>query len=448
MKKILNNKNFVVLSNVFGSGLVKVLALVISFFTTPAYIKYFDNDATLGVWFTILSILSWILSFDLGIGNGLRNNLVRELTNNNRENIEKYVTTSYAFISKIAIVIFIVVGMIVPFLNFNKILNISSEILSNKYLILAFEICLLAIMTEFVLKLIVSILNAKQKMAIANLLSVITSSLILVFVLLFKFNNVETSLITLTIVYFFALNVPLLVATLIYFKKEFGTIKLNKKFYDKSIIPLIMKVGIAFFIIQLSLVVINSTDSFLVSNVFGSEVVVEYQKYYKLFNIIIMCSAIIAGPIWSMVTKSYVEKDYSWIKKICKIIIVLLGIIVLGLLGLNLLFDEIMHIWLKDSAPIIDNKIVFVLSFYTLIISIINFMSSIANGINALKTQFIVNLVGAIIKIPLVYFISYFINEWWIVILVNIICLLPSCIIMPFEIIAKFKKNKNKIEEN
>ena len=209
-----------------------------------------------------------------------------------------------------------------------------------------------------------------------------------------------------------------------------------------------MKVGIAFFIIQLSLVVINSTDSFLVSNVFGSEVVVEYQKYYKLFNIIIMCSAIIAGPIWSMVTKSYVEKDYSWIKKISKIIIVLLGIIVLGLLGLNLLFDEIMYIWLKDSAPIIDNKIVFVLSFYTLVISIINFMSSIANGINALKTQFIVNLVGAIIKIPLVYFISYFINEWWIVILVNIICLLPSCIIMPFEIIAKFKKNKNKIEEN
>ena len=82
---------------------VKGLSLVISVFSMPLYIKYFNNDDVLGFWYTILSLLSWITICDLGIGHGLRNRLTEALAVGDEELAKRYVSSSY-----IAIIILIV----------------------------------------------------------------------------------------------------------------------------------------------------------------------------------------------------------------------------------------------------------------------------------------------------------------------------------------------------
>lgn len=74
-----NSKIFAI--NSIASVGVKIGAIFVALFTTPAYIRYFDNNEILGAWFTILSILNWILYCDMGIGNGLRNSLVYAIAN-------------------------------------------------------------------------------------------------------------------------------------------------------------------------------------------------------------------------------------------------------------------------------------------------------------------------------------------------------------------------------
>ena len=90
MKKInfkkwddISENNKIVLKNVMGAFLVKGLGVIVSLFTMPAYLRFFNNDIVLGLWFTVLSVLHWILNFDFGIGNGLRNHLSEELAKNN-----------------------------------------------------------------------------------------------------------------------------------------------------------------------------------------------------------------------------------------------------------------------------------------------------------------------------------------------------------------------------
>lgn len=64
-----------VLLNVISAFLIKGGALIVTLLTTPAYIRYFNKNSALGLWFTLLSVITWVLNFDLGIGNGLRNKL-------------------------------------------------------------------------------------------------------------------------------------------------------------------------------------------------------------------------------------------------------------------------------------------------------------------------------------------------------------------------------------
>ena len=79
MKKIskMLMKNKMLSKNLVLTIIFRMVSLFVSFFATKAYMSYFKDDVALGIWFTLLSILNWILNFDLGIGNGVRNELAK-----------------------------------------------------------------------------------------------------------------------------------------------------------------------------------------------------------------------------------------------------------------------------------------------------------------------------------------------------------------------------------
>ena len=68
--------------NIIGSFGLKFFGMLTSLLTLPAYLNYFQDKSILGSWFAILSILNWVLTFDLGVGNGMRNYIVKSLEKN------------------------------------------------------------------------------------------------------------------------------------------------------------------------------------------------------------------------------------------------------------------------------------------------------------------------------------------------------------------------------
>ena len=121
------------LYNILLAFFVKGISLFVSLFSMPLYIKYFDNNAALGMWYTILSMLSWINLCDLGLGNGLRNRLTEALALGQNEKAKEYISATYAILCKIITPVSVILCILLQFVNFNNFFNRRSYFFFNKW---------------------------------------------------------------------------------------------------------------------------------------------------------------------------------------------------------------------------------------------------------------------------------------------------------------------------
>ena len=434
-------KNTQLINNVIGTYFIKGISLIIGFFTMPAYMRYFEDSAILGVWFTIVSLLQWILTFDLGIGNGLRNKLVPALVKNDEKTIKKYISSAYIMIGKISLFTIIAGVVLISMQNWNIILKVPCDLISNDVLKLVVKIVFIGIVIQFFLQLITSILFAMQKTALANSISLISSLIVLFYVLIFKTGNAQKDLINLSIVNVLSVNVPLFIITIIIFLKKLRKQVPSIKYYDRKYANSILKLGGVFFAIQLALLFINSTNEILITRIYGSKYVVEYQIYNKLFYFVVTLFVLIVNPIWSDVTKSYINKQYKRIIKLNKILPVIVLFITICNIILVAVSQNIINIWLPGNGVNVNYIYALVFVCFSAISMMNTALSCFANGLGLLKCQTSCFIIAAIVKIPLVIILSYFIESWISVVIANTIILLPYSIIQT-KILKRFYKSK------
>jgi O-antigen/teichoic acid export membrane protein len=266
-KKIYNiiQRNKELFWNILGSFGVKGLAMVINILSLPAYLAYFPNQKILGVWFTIISVLNWVLTFDLGIGNGLRNLIVKPLANNDYKKVKEYISTAYVTIGIISLIVGVICSILIKLLDWNNLLNISSKLISSQTLVKSITLILIAVLLQLFLRLIISILYALQKVAVSNLISLISNSGILIFLLTYKNNDASEALILLSVIYITAINIPLIIASFVVFLTYLKKSRPNFRDYKRKYSSSIVKLGLMFLTIQMSLLIINSTNEFIIS---------------------------------------------------------------------------------------------------------------------------------------------------------------------------------------
>lgn len=130
----INGNTKTIAKNAFYSFVIRGFALAISFFSTPAFIRYFQNNEVLGVWYTLLSILTWFLAFDLGVGNGIRNHLVIAIAEKKKENIKQILASGFASVIGITLILTIVGWWLLCTINLNSLFNIPDNLISSEVL--------------------------------------------------------------------------------------------------------------------------------------------------------------------------------------------------------------------------------------------------------------------------------------------------------------------------
>ena len=423
-----------ILYNVLGAFGVKGGALIVSFFTMPAYIRYFDNQQLLGLWFTILSVLSWALTFDLGIGNGLRNYLAVALANKEELQAKKYISSAYAAIGLIALSAAGLSTILFRFIDWNLVFNIPEQVVDGETLALAVSIVFSGIMLQFLLGLITSILYAMQKSAFTNLLGLFSNVIILTYVSLAPSAGLASNLITLAVVHVLAVNLPLLLATVVVFAKALGKCRPSLRLFGKDQAKEIMTLGGIFFWVQMMYMVITTTDEFLIAWLTGPERVVEYQIYNRLFTLPGLAFTLALTPIWSAVTKAFAEGRYDWIKKLYKLLRWLALAAIACEFGLIPFLQFAINIWLGERAIQVNTVHALIFAAYASAFVWNGALSSIANGVGELKTQSICFTLGAIIKVPVAGVFVALLDSWIGVVLADFVAVSLYCVLQPIRL--------------
>lgn len=446
-KKLLRDKDERnLLTQIIMAFVVKGLSLVLSLFSMPLYIRFFSNDEVLGCWYTILSMISWVNICDLGLGNGLRNRLTEALAIGDEIQAKKYISSTYAALAVVILPIIIAVMVLIHFVDLNAFFNIQPSLLSPQILQMSISLLLAGMALSFVLRTVNSIIYAIQKSSLNNWISLISSALPLLFVAIFRGGTMDENLISLTVVHVLAVNLPLLIATLLLFHgKKMRAMAPSVRSCSIDTARNMLSLGLQFFLTQIFFMVLTATNEIIITRMFSAADVVDYGIYYRLFTVVGSLFMLALTPLWSKITKDLAQKKYRKIQVTNRVLYVLSGAAILAEFAMVICLQFVVNIWLGDAAIIVSKTTGLIFAFYGGMYVLNVALTTVANGMGNLKTQITFYGIFSAIKIPAIYFFKQGGANWDCVMLYNAIALCAFCI---FQLIWIERRVKGMITAN
>ena len=433
-KKLLNlsEKTKIVLINIIGAFVIKGVSLIVSLLTTPTYITFFNNEIVLGIWFTILSVISWFLNFDLGIGNGLRNHLTKAYAEKDYKEAKKLISSAYAVIGAVCIAIIVVVMISFDYVEWNKFFRIDRRVVSEKALLTTVKIVFIGIVLQIFFKIISSILYAIQKSSINNAISLATSLLILIVISISPSSDNNHNLVFMAVIYDISVILPYIIASIVvFYSKRYRIIAPKLSLVSQRHATKVLVLGGSFFLVQIFYMLIMSTNEYLITYCTNSGNVVEYRIYYQILTLGSTICALALTPVWSAITKAIAEKDVEWIKKLYRKMIMGAVVGTACEFLLILVLQNLFNIWLRDSTITVNYITAVSFAFLGSLMLFNAVFSNVANGVGKLRTQLVVFFSGIVVKIPLTVVMIRITDSWVGVVIATNIILLTYCIIQP-----------------
>jgi O-antigen/teichoic acid export membrane protein len=377
----------------------KVLAIGLSYLLVPLTINYL-NIEQYGIWMTLLSIMSWVGFFDIGLGHGLRNKLAEAVSINDIKLAKTCVSTAFAAVTLVGLIFFFILISILPFAPWDKIFNTTS--INNAELLKVVSIVGFFFLLNFVLSLSNSLYYAYQEASLPTFRSVLLNLVALIGIY-FLIHYTSGSLIYLGICYGLSMVLSNLPLIYFFFKKHPEVIP-SIKYIDISRIREIASLGVKFFIIQMAVLVIFATDNIIITQVLGPAEVTPYNVVFKLFSIITLAHGIILAPLWSAYTDAYAKGDLQWIKNTLKKLNLLMIPIIIAVLILIIFARDIINIWVGPNIKY-SNLLVVLMGIYTVISTWSNIYAYFVNGTGKVELQMYSAIAAGVINIPLsIYF--------------------------------------------
>ena len=417
-KAISHERSSLLQKNILASFLIKGWSALIVLLMVPATLNCLGEYKN-GIWLTISSMLLWIDNMDIGLGNGLRNKVAEYMAHGERERTRSLISSTFAMLTCIIIPVMLVLLLLIVVGDPYQVFNATPD--KAPHLNQVLMVTVILVCTSFVFKLIGNFYMGIQLPAVSNLLIALGQTLALIgtYIVLWSGNH---SIMHIALVNTAA---PLLVYLLAFpytFFYKYPHLRPSYHLIDFKEAKAVINMGVQFFIMQISGVILFMTSNLLISNLFSPELVTPYQITYRYFSIMLVIFTVICMPFWNATTDAYERGDMDWIRKATR----KLRLMTIGIMAcitiMVILSPWVYAIWIGDIF--IDVKMSIVMAVYIFILIYSLRYSYFINGIGKLRLQLIFTTTAAILFIPLAYLTTLWSHNiiWFMVVmcLVNI----------------------------
>jgi O-antigen/teichoic acid export membrane protein len=388
------------------SVLVKGISVILGLLLIPLLIDTL-NPQRYAVWLTLSSIFSWFSFFDFGLGNGLRNKLTEALAVKDNTLAREYVSTTYAFVSAVFLLLLIAFLVVNPFFNWNWALHVD-KISANELYILTTVACSLFLL-RFIFQLIGTIYIAAQRPAMNNVVVVSGNVLAFLSILIARYFSVKSLPIYGGLLIGFPL-MTFVVANFLSFRGKFHHIRPSLKMVKLQHGKALLNLGGMFFIVQVGAMVLFSTYNVVISHLFNAEEVVVFGAAFTYFQLPVVGYSIIMAPIWSAVTDAYAKSDFQWLHASLKKLNALSAMFLVGIVFMVIASPWVYEVWLgkRIEIPMI---VTVSMALFAMINVVLAPYTNFINGTGKIAVTVVVVIVSLFVYFPLAFFLARTLNS-------------------------------------
>jgi O-antigen/teichoic acid export membrane protein len=195
-------------------------------------------------------------------------------------------------------------------------------------------------------------------------------------------------------------------ATIIIFRKELKHLRPKlfvipeKKYFNE-----LMSLGLKFFFIQITSIVMFSSSSIIITQLYGPSSVTPYNVTYQLFAAAQIFFSIIITPFWSAFTEANAKSDYLWIKNSLKKLLIIWGGFTVGIIILWIISPFIFKIWL-GSKIFVPLALSFQFALFAILMAWASIFSNYLAGIGKVSISLYGAIFQCVVNIPLAIFLA------------------------------------------
>lgn len=345
------------IKNAIVAFLMNLITIIIGFVSQKIFIETLGTEY-LGINGLFSNILSMLAIVELGLGSAIVYNLYKPVAEKNIEKIKSLMLFYKSSYRIIAIVIFGIGILIIPFLR-----GIVGEVSIQENIIFIYILFLLDTIASYLLTYKRSILYANQKTYIINIVHI--GYLILM-------NVIQIIFLLLTYNYIIYLVIKIIFRIL---ENIIITIITNKKYpyiIDKRVQPLETSIKTDIFtkvkgliLHKIATVAVLGTDNIIISTFLGVNMVGMYSNYnliiQAILNLFLQIFSSITASVGNLLVEGNIKKSYTIYKNM---LFLNSWIFAFASTGILCIIEPFIEIWIGEE---------FILPFTVLVILVINF---------------------------------------------------------------------------
>ncbi len=393
--------------------------------------KNLDKESY-GVWELCNSLLLLSMFADLGLGNGLLNEIGHALGIKDMLLARRAVSSAFFLLLTIAIAVTVVSAAAFPLVRWNELFNVTKPLLINEMNLIA-----LLVIARLVLGILLAIPGnvqaGLQEGFINEIWSVVGMLLGLIFTLLAVQSH--AGLPWVVGCHILAPLAASAVQGIILFTKQRPELRPAFVYSDRAICKRLLKEGQLFFVVQLAALIGFQTDNFIIAHVLGPEAVMQYTVPMRLFLLVTTTVTMFLAPLWPAYREAFAQGDFAWVRRtFFRSALVSTGITVPAVLILVLAGPMLIALWIDTTLPL-SLSLLLGMGTWAILFAILNPIAILMNSRGTIKAQAIMGTAMATLKIPLSIALVKWIGIpgaiWGTVIALTLCSVAPSLALVP-----------------